>query len=357
MTPATTIMETLAGFSSEIPLIVEQAEDEIAAINMVIGASYAGIRAMTATSGGGFALMTEGVSLAAMLETPVVIVNGQRPGPATGLPTKTEQADLDLVLHAGHGEFARAVFAPGTIEEMFELTVRAFDVADKFQVPAIILTDQYLADMVTAVRLPPSGDLPRMRHAAAAIEEAGTYLRYKLTDTGVSPRRVPSRISGVVYADSDEHTEEGHITEDGALRTAMVDKRFSKKMALLCEEITVPCAANLTGAQLILLGFGSTRGVIEEICSGENPEKIGWIHFPQVWPFPVKALTALLAQAAGAARLITVENNAGAQLARLIQRETRIVIDASILKYDGRPFSYEDLFTRLEELRRQHATV
>jgi 2-oxoglutarate ferredoxin oxidoreductase subunit alpha len=189
MTPSTTIMETLAGFSSEMPLIVEQAEDEIAAINMVIGASYAGIRAMTATSGGGFALMTEGISLAAMLETPVVVVNGQRPAPATGLPTRTEQADLDLVLHAGHGEFARVVYAPGTIEEAFELTIRAFDVADRFQVPAIILSDQYLADMVTPVELPRNGDLPRSRHMLhrEAPESKGTYQRYRLTETGVSP--------------------------------------------------------------------------------------------------------------------------------------------------------------------------
>ena len=358
MTPSTTIMETLAGFSSEMPLIVEQAEDEIAAINMVIGASYAGIRAMTGTSGGGFALMTEGISLAAMLETPVVIVNGQRPAPATGLPTRTEQADLDLVLHAGHGEFARVVYAPGTIEEAFELTITAFDVADRFQVPAIILSDQYMADMVTPVVLLRNGDLPRSRHTLARMvpKEEGTYLRYRLTETGVSPRAIPSWISSVVYADSDEHTEEGHITEDAAIRKAMVEKRFTIKMDLLLKEVLSPRVVNIEKARLILLGFGSTRGVIEDVCVAMKGEKVGCIHFPQVWPFPSGALASLLSQAPGA-RLLTVENNAGGQLARLIQRETRIVIDGSILKYDGRPFSYEDLFNRVEESRRIHGAI
>jgi 2-oxoglutarate ferredoxin oxidoreductase subunit alpha len=358
MTPSTTIMETMAGFSADMPLIVEQAEDEIAAINMVIGASNAGVRAMTATSGGGFALMTEGISLAAMLETPVVIVNGQRPAPATGLPTRTEQADLDLVLHAGHGEFARVVYAPGTIEEAFELTITAFDVADRFQVPAIILSDQYLADMVTPVVLLRNGDLPRSRHTLARMvpKEEGTYLRYRLTETGVSPRAIPSWISGVVYADSDEHTEEGHITEDAAIRKAMVEKRFTIKMDLLLKEVLSPRVVNIEKARLILLGFGSTRGVIEDVCVAMKGEKVGCIHFPQVWPFPSGALASLLSQAPGA-RLLTVENNAGGQLARLIQRETRIVIDGSILKYDGRPFSYEDLFNRVEESRRIHGAI
>lgn len=355
MTPSTTIMETLAVFSSEIPLIVEQAEDEIAAINMAIGASYAGLRAMTATSGGGFALMTEGISLAAMLETPVVIVNGQRPGPATGLPTRTEQADLDMVVHAGHGEFARVVYAPGNITEAFELTIKAFDVADRMQIPAIILTDQYLADMVAPVCLPPEKDLPRARHVLprGISPDEATYLRYKLTETGISPRAVPSWISGVVYADSDEHTEEGHITEDGALRAAMVEKRFLKKNALLLEEALPPHVKNITGARVVVCGFGSTLGVIEEVCESMEPDKMGRIHFQQVWPFPAAALASLLAQAPGAP-IITVENNAGGQLAKLIRRETGTAIHGSVLKYDGRPFTFEDLSTRLEGYWRTH---
>jgi 2-oxoacid:acceptor oxidoreductase, alpha subunit len=355
MTPSTTIMETMAAFSEDVPLVVEQAEDEIAAINMAIGASYAGARSMTATSGGGFALMTEGLSLAAMVETPIVIVDGQRPAPATGLPTRTEQADLNLVLHAGHGEFARVVYAPGNIEEAFELTVKAFDVSDRFQVPAIILSDQYLADMVSAIDIPETKGLRRRRHILSKEDSAAItrYRRYEITASGVSLRAIPSWIPDVIYADSDEHTEEGHITEDGAVRTAMVDKRFSKKMDLLRREIIGPLAVNIDNAQLILLGFGSTRNVIEETCMRDPQKKNGCIHFPQVWPFPADALATLLRKAPGAF-LATVENNAGAQLAKLIKRETTLEIDASILKYDGRPFTIEELTRRIEDHWRGH---
>jgi len=357
MTPSTTIMETMAGFSTDLPLVVEQAEDEIAAINMAIGASYAGVRSMTATSGGGFALMTEGLSLAAMLETPVVIVDGQRPAPATGLPTRTEQADLDLVLHAGHGEFARAVYTPGNIKEAFELTVKAFDVSDRFQVPSVILSDQYLADMVSAVDDLGTKVVRPPRHIISKEEsvEITGYRRYEITASGVSPRAIPSWISDVIYADSDEHTEDGHITEDGMIRTAMVDKRFSKKMELLRREVVDPLPVNIDGARLVLLGFGSTRGVIEDVCAQDPRKKIGCVHFSQVWPFPADAL-ALLLNKAPAARLVTVENNAGAQLAKLIKRETLLEIDASILKYNGRPFTIEELTGRIEDYWRDHGS-
>jgi len=346
MTPSTTIMEALARFSAKHPMIVEQAEDEIAAINMVIGASFAGVRAMTATSGGGFALMTEGISLAAMTETPVVVVNGQRPGPATGFPTRTEQADLDMVMHAGHGEFARVVYAPGSIEEAFELTVRAFDVSERFQIPVIILTDQYLADMVRSVNLPDAGGLPRDRHLLARDKAGSGYRRYALTDSGVSPRAIPSGIDDVIYADSDEHTQEGHITEDGGIRGAMVDKRFSRKMKGLAREIRPPVCGRLEHARTVLVGFGSTHGVIREIS--ETMAGVGYIHLPQVWPFPAAGISALLDNAPDA-RIVTVENNAAGQLARLMRRETGIQAAASILKYDGRPCSVDEVRRRLGE--------
>jgi 2-oxoglutarate/2-oxoacid ferredoxin oxidoreductase subunit alpha len=355
MTPSTTIMETLAGVSLNYPLIVEQAEDEIAAINMVIGASYAGVRSMTATSGGGFALMTEGLSLAAMLEVPVVIVNGQRPAPATGFPTRTEQADLNLVLYAGHGEFARVVYAPGTIEEAFELTVKAFDVSDRFQIPVIILSDQYLSDMMYAVVQLPDHELRRQRHIISKEESAAVtkYQRYKNTDSGVSPRAIPSWIPDVMYADSDEHTEDGHITEDNTIRTAMVDKRFSKKMHLISKEVLEPVSRNLDGAHLVLLGFGTTYGVLSDVSENTTHIKIGTIHFPQVWPFPAESLSALLEKAQGA-HVITVEHNAGAQLAGLIKLMTGLEINASILKYDGRPFTIDELSVRIEDYWRNY---
>jgi 2-oxoglutarate/2-oxoacid ferredoxin oxidoreductase subunit alpha len=354
MTPSTTVMETMATLSSDGPVVVEQAEDEIAAINMVIGASYAGVRAMTGTSGGGFCLMTEGLSLAAMLETPVVIVLGQRPAPATGLPTRTEQADLNLAIFAGHGEFARVVFSPGSLEEAFKLTVRAFDLSDRFQVPSIILTDQYLADIVKTVD-DFNTDLPRQRHAVSRKEPARyeTYKRYTDTPSGVSPRAVPSWIADVIYADSDEHTEEGHITEDPETRTMMVNKRFLKKMTALRREAIAPVAVHLDHARFLLLGFGSTQGVIEEICESPDFQDFGGMHFPQVWPFPGKALNSHLKKLP-LAYLITVENNAGAQLAYLIERETKAHISHSILKYDGRPFTVEELGQQLKNFRNNY---
>ena len=204
-------------------VIVEQAEDEIAAINMIIGASFAGVRSMCATSGGGFALMVEGLSLAGMLETPIVIVDAQRPAPATGLPTRTEQADLDFIIHAGHGEFARAVFAPGTAEQAFYLTVKAFNLAEKYQIPVLIMTDQHLADSSRDIG---SFDMDRAKVERHIISKEDSkkvtgYKRYQLTKTGISPMAVPSWIDDVIYADSDEHTEEGHITEDAHIRISM----------------------------------------------------------------------------------------------------------------------------------------
>jgi 2-oxoglutarate ferredoxin oxidoreductase subunit alpha len=346
MSPSTDIMETMCRFAPDYKIVVEQAEDEIAAVNMVIGASFAGVRAMTGTSGGGFALMGEGISLAGMTETPLVIVNGQRPAPATGLPTRTEQADLDLAIHSGHGEFARAVFAPGTVEEAFTIMVHAFEMADKFQIPVVVLSDQYLADSQTTVD-PKSltGPAP-IRHLLSKDESQSIelYRRYALTESGISPRAVPSWIKDPIYVDSDEHTEEGHITEDADVRVVMVQKRFHKKMALLEKEIIAPTAVNGENADLVLVGFGSTYGVMREAAETTTSQKIGFLHLSQVWPFPAGAVTAALEKAN---RVVTVENNAGAQLAKLLRRETGIVVNGSILKYDGRPFAIDFLIREL----------
>lgn len=341
MSPSTGIMNVVAHFAHDYNIVVEQAEDEIAAVNMIIGASFAGVRSMTATSGGGFALMAEGVSLAAMTETPIVVAEAQRPAPATGFPTRTEQSDLEFVLHAGHGEFARAIFTPGSIEEAFRLTVKAFDVAERFQIPVFILTDQHLADSYRDVYAP-QAVVKNQRYIITreASKEIKEYKRYLLTDSGVSPRAIPSWIEDAIYADSDEHTEEGHITEDGAVRIAMVNKRFHQKMQGLASEVEKPVALNTEGADLLLVGFGSTFGVLKEISQSYQEKKIGIVHLPQIWPFPKKEIMELLGRAQ---KILTVENNAGAQLARLIRRETGITANDSILKFDGRPFDLDYL--------------
>jgi 2-oxoglutarate ferredoxin oxidoreductase subunit alpha len=352
MTPSTSIMDTIAYYSNYYNIIVEQAEDEIAAINMIIGASFAGVRAMTSTSGGGFALMQEGISLSGMTETPIVIVDAQRPAPATGLPTRTEQSDLDFVIHAGHGDFVKVVFAPGTIEEAFYLTIKAFNIAEEYQIPVIILTDQHLADSYRNIE---EFDMNKIKVKKFIIskEKSKTvknYKRYKLTESGISPQAVPSWINDVIYCDSDEHTEEGHITEDSEIRNKMIEKRFFKKINKLIEEIEPPVFYNVNKAKIILIGFGSTYGVLKETCDNFKDHNIGMIHLPQVLPFPAKEVIKTIKYLGTELKFIyTVENNAGAQLAKLIRKETGIVVNDSILKYDGRPFNLDYLIEEINK--------
>ena len=347
MSPSTSLVLNLAKHAEEMGLIVEQAEDEIAAINMAIGASFAGSRSMTATSGGGFALMAEGVSLAAMTETPVVIVVAQRPGPATGLPTRTEQADLDFVLHAGHGEFPRAVFAPGSIHACFDLMRRTFTLAEASQGPVFLLTDQFLADSyrdVPALTLDDGGVLvlPPQEPAPAL------YQRYALTASGVSPRRVPGVSQELVVADSDEHDENGHITEDLQLRPKMVEKRL-RKLKVLTDNAVAPEYEGGDAPDLLLMNWGSTKGAVDEAAArlraaGRN---VGTLHFSQVWPLvPAQFLDRLRK----ARRVVCVEGNALGQFSRLIRRESGFTVGGLITRYDGLPFTPEYI---LEGLRHE----
>ncbi|TLD41783.1 MAG: 2-oxoglutarate oxidoreductase, alpha subunit [Candidatus Jettenia ecosi] len=348
MSPSTGIMDLMAHYAKKFHIVVEQAEDEIAAINMAIGASYAGVRSMTGTSGGGFSLMVEGLSLAGMTETPIVIYDGQRPGPATGFPTRTEQGDLAFLLSAGHGEFARVIFSPGTIEEAFYLTIKAFNIAEKFQIPVFIMSDQHLADSYRNIKMFDLNKVKVQRYIISKEDSGGIkdYKRYQFTESGISPRAIPSWINDPIYADSDEHTEEGHITEDAGIRTMMVEKRFSRKMAGLSKEIEKPKAFDVKGADCILIGFGSTYGVLKEAKESIKSRNIGFIHLPQVWPFPATEIIELLQ---GAKKIIVVENNAGAQLTRLLRQETGIKADKSLLKFDGRPFNLDFLIQHIEQ--------
>ncbi|MDY6880392.1 MAG: 2-oxoacid:acceptor oxidoreductase subunit alpha [Thermodesulfobacteriota bacterium] len=339
MTPATPIGVTLAGKAEETGVIVEQAEDEIAAINMAIGASFAGGPSMVGTSGGGFALMVEGVSLAAMTETPIVIVMAQRPGPATGLPTRTEQGDLEFVLHAGHGEFPRAVFAPGTIDECFHLTRRAFDLAERFQSPVFILTDHFLSD---SFRDTPPFDLSSLLPVTPGSDteaQSSPYRRFAFTENGVSPRLLPGSSKHLVVADSDEHTEEGHITEDLTIRKRMVDKRLRKQDGLI-HEVLPPDVQGDKRPDLMLVSWGSTRGAVEEVASHlrSEGERIKTLHFSQLWPLvPDKVLDHF----ESARDVVCVEGNATGQMARLIRRETGFHIEKRVLRYDGLPITPE----------------
>lgn len=345
MTPSTSVGLGLVAQAKRMGVVVEQAEDEIAAINMAIGASYAGAPSMVATSGGGFALMVEGVSLAAMTETPVVIVDAQRPGPATGVPTRTEQADLEFILHSGHGEFPRAIFAPGNVEECFHLTRKAFELAEISQGPAFILTDQFLADSYRAVEPFSLDDLEPVRVGADPDNIEEPYLRYRLTGNGISPRLVPGKSRHLVVVDSDEHTEDGHLTEDLGMRKAMAEKRL-RKIDILNREALSPRHIGDADPDLLLVCWGSTVGSVEEAVGQLRSEgkRAALLHFSQVWPLIPDRFLKYLETASD---VIMVEGNATAQFARLIRRETGFEIPKRILRYDGLPITPEYIMRRI----------
>ena len=350
MTPSTGVLLYMAAKAKEYGIVVEQAEDEIAAINMAIGASYAGRRAMTATAGGGFALMVEGVSLAAMTETPVVIVVGQRPAPSTGLPTRTEQGDLLFVLHSGHGEFPRVLFAPGSPEQAVYLTNKAFDLAEKYQIPAFVLTDQYLADSSWTYDGIDTAKIVykdyRLRDAAAA---GASYKRYAFTPSGISPLAIPGAGPALVVDDSDEHNEEGHLIEDARTRVKMVQKRLLLKLPALRKEIAPPLLYGSRRPDVVLVGWGSNHGVLREaVDSLAGRKEIALLHFSEIWPFPLTDSLDYLGILKSAKKTISVENNATSQFARLLAAETGFSCAAAINKYDGRPYLLDELLEELD---------
>jgi 2-oxoglutarate ferredoxin oxidoreductase subunit alpha len=351
MTPGSGILVGLSSDGPRLGLVFEQAEDEIAALNMAIGASYAGARSMVATSGGGFALMVEALSLAGMLETPVVIAVGMRPGPATGMPTRTGQEDLEFILSAGHGEFPRVVLSPGSVEEAYGLAYHAMEMAEAHQVPCILLTDQYLADTVVDVDPDALPVLPVHRRIVHGNEVArtpeGRYLRYAVTASGVSPMAVPGEPGITVVADSDEHGEDGHLTEDHGIRVRMVEKRARKEKGLEAA-ILPPLLSGPPDGEAAIIGFGSTKGAIaeaREILAREGVS-VAAVHLRQVWPFPAGAIEEVLSRYGTA---LTVENNRRGQLARLIRRETGRAVSGTVSRFDGLPFSPEDVAREIKE--------
>lgn len=347
MSPSTGILDYLASKAEEYGLVIEQAEDEISAIDMAIGASFTGVRSMTGTSGGGFSLMVEGLSLAGMTETPIVIAEMQRPGPATGLPTRTEQADLLFVLHAGHGEFPRVIFEPGTPEQAFYLTNKAFELAEKYQIPVLIQSDQYLGESEWTFE---DFDLGRLiyndyRVREKDLEGVEEYKRYKYSDTGISPLAIPGEAGKhLVVADSDEHDEEGHIIEDSETRIKMVQKRLLKKLPQIKKEIEAPLLYGVSSPEIVLVGHGSTYGIIKEIVDIYSKDrKIAMMHFSQIYPFSERDRFDYMELLKNADLVISVENNATGQFAKLMRAETGFEFTHQILKYDGRPFTIENL--------------
>jgi len=351
MSPATAIMEFVSSQADRYNIIVEQAEDEIAAINMVIGANFAGARAMTATSGGGFCLMVEALSLAGMTETPVVIIVAQRPGPSTGLPTRTEQGDLNFVLHAGHGDFPRAVLAPGRPEQALYLMSKAFNLADKYQTPVIVLSDQHFNDAYFTVDELDLGNIVIDRGDILTEQDLPSpheYRRYAPSESGISPRILPGNTRAVLYADSDEHSPEGHITESAAVRNQMVRKRM-QKLEGLRREIGPPDIYPAGEAELVLLGWGSTHGVIKEAVDKLNQKGVPavMVHYSELFPFNPQHFSA---PALKKSKIIAVENNYTGQFADFFSKNTGLSVDRRILKYDGRPFTSHEIVHQIKDM-------
>ncbi len=347
MTPASGLLHYLASKQEDFPLVVKHAEDEIAAINNALGASFAGVRAMTGSSGGGFALMTEAVSFASIAEIPLVILEAQRKGPATGLPTWTEQADLEFVLHSGHGDLQRVVFTPGTVAEHFELTKVAFYLAEKYQIPVFILSDKFVLESHQTMPEPDLNQTNQRYSMVTQVKEGEEYHRYKLTESGISERSIPGVENGLQLTNSYEHDEFGFATEEADMTQAQCDKR-AKKMNQLIQELPQPYVVGPAEADITFVCWGSTINVLKQLVFQlpiiNSQLSINVIHIPTIHPFPVETFTTL---ANKAKKLVMVEGNQSGQTEKLIRRETGITMHDHIRRYDGRPFYVEDLLKYL----------
>lgn len=358
MTPATTIIEWFAKHH-QYGVVTKHVEDEIAAICMAIGANHVGVRAMTATSGGGFCLMIEALGLAGITETPVVVVNAQRGGPSTGLPTRTEQSDLLFTLNAGHGEFPRIVYAPGTHEDCFITGIKAFNMAEKYQVPVLVLTDLQQTsafkdvdadffDLSQAVidrgKLLSKDELDKMTEP---------YLRFKFTEDGISPRALPGHKNAVYAPPSEEHDEKSHIFEEKQNRIKMHAKRMTKEVTAL-NDMKPPSIYGPQDAEVTLLCWGGNYGVCRDTVDMNNNGEFGkngklnLIYFQEFWPFPKEETGRLLSKVK---KPILVESNYTGQLGKFLMMTLGYEIKDKILHFDGRPFYPEEIKRKLEEIK------
>jgi 2-oxoglutarate ferredoxin oxidoreductase subunit alpha len=357
MSPSTGVLHWMAAHARKANIMVRQVEDEIGVVNMAIGAAHAGVRSMCATSGGGFALMSEGLGLSAMMETPVVVIDCQRAGPSTGVPTKTEQGDLWQMLGAGFGDYPRAIAAPLDIGDCFTIIPEIFNIADRYQCPGIVLCDLLLSEGRLSVDpkdldfapIVDRGEL--ITSSSSGLNGEGAYKRYKITDSGVSPRAVPGVPGHTHTAASDEHDEDGVLISDEftnpTKRRAMMEKRMRKVTGI---EAAVP-PPQLRGpreADVTLIGWGSTKGVIEEACEILAEQGISANQLQIRWLVPLHG-EAILDILKGARHTIIVENNYSGQFARYLRSETSFVPNGHIRKYDGEPFMPHHIVEAVKE--------
>lgn len=355
ITPASDVMENLVGLFPKVGGVVCQMEDEIAAITLVIGAGYAGARAMTATSGPGFSLMQEGMGLAAMAEVPAVVVDCQRSGPSTGMPTKNEQSDILAAIFGGHGDGTRIVLAPGTVEDAFADTALAFNLADRYQTPVIVASDLALSQWKMTVDDLPLDEVTIDRGETVPDEtlatlRRGTFDRYALTPSGISPRAFPGQPHGQHLATGVEHQPNGKVSEDPANRRAEMDKR-RRKVAALADD---PAGVRYSGPDhpdLVVAAFGSVVGAVKEAAAelGVDGQRIGVLQVRRLWPFPAKAFAEHLEGVSG---VLFVEANATSQLRRLAEISGIPLGEASsLLKYDGTLFTASEVSEKIRSLR------
>lgn len=353
ITPASDVMEYLVTKFPKYNGVMVQAEDELSAINMAIGAAFSGARSITASSGPGIALMVEALGLAAVTEIPLVLVDVQRCGPSTGMPTRMEQADLNLLIYGAHGEIPRIVIAPSDIEECFYQTIRAFNLAEKYQCPVIVATDQYLSQ---SQRTTQPFDLSKVtidRGWLLTDDELerlnGPFKRYLITDRGISPRTIPSQERGIFKTTGVEHVETGNATENPDARARMMQKRFLKLDTFRKEDMLPPKIFGSPEGDITIVGWGSTKGVILEVMNRFKHEEgidLRLMQLLDIWPFPDQAVADVLSTSR---QVIVVENNFTGQMASLIRQQTGIEC-LKVVKYNGAPFSPAELYQRLKEL-------
>jgi 2-oxoglutarate ferredoxin oxidoreductase subunit alpha len=360
MSPSTGVLHWMAAHARKAGIMVRQVEDEIGVINMAIGAAHAGVRAMCATSGGGFALMSEGLGMSAMIETPVVVINCQRAGPSTGVPTKTEQGDLWQMLGAAFGDYPRVIAAPLDIGDCFKLIPEIFNIADRFQCPGLVLCDLLLSEGRLSVHpkdldFSPSIDrgelITSANGASPGVAASGDYKRYKITGSGVSPRAIPGVPGHIHTVATDEHMEDGVLISDEFTnpikRRAMMEKRM-RKMAGIEAAVPPPALSGPRDADVTLIGWGSTKGVIEEACENLSDQGISANQLQIRWLVPLHD-EAILEILRGSRYTIIVENNYSGQFARYLRSETSVVPDGHIRKYDGEPFMPHHIVEAVKE--------
>jgi 2-oxoglutarate ferredoxin oxidoreductase subunit alpha len=360
MSPSTGVLHWMAAHARKAGIMVRQVEDEIGVVNMAIGAAHAGVRSMCATSGGGFALMSEGLGMSAMMETPVVVINCQRAGPSTGVPTKTEQGDLWQMLGAAFGDYPRVIAAPLDIGDCFKLIPEIFNIADRFQCPGLVLCDLLLSEGRLSVHPkdldfnPPidRGELITNNNGSApSVPTNGSYKRYKITASGVSPRALPGVPGYVHTVATDEHMEDGVLISDEftnpTKRREMMEKRMRKVNGIEAA-VTPPVLSGPRNADVTLIGWGSTKGVIEEACEILNEDGISANQLQIRWLVPLHG-NAILEILKASRHVIIVENNYSGQFARYLRSETSFVASGHIRKYDGEPFMPHHIVEAVKE--------